>query len=117
MARRTQSYEDEQQALNPHRSEELAAAAAGTRDRLERRGVPLDGGESPEELANLLSALERFENFVISRGGDPMVDNLLSTQPTDRAFVPPRRAAGEASAAYVERIDAATLTLMGRPAR
>ena len=41
--------------------------------RLSRRGVSLTGHESSEELADLLEAVERFEDAVERRGADLMV--------------------------------------------
>jgi hypothetical protein len=117
MATRSRRYEEEQEALNPHRAEERARADAESRDRLADRGVELTGQETSPELADILSAVELFEATVIARGGDPMVDNLTSSEPTDPAFVLPRRAGGEAPAAYIERIREAISCLRERPAR
>lgn len=90
---------------------ERGHVAAEVADRLRRRGVTLDGKEQPAELADLLSAVERFEAAVEAQGGDLMVDDLKSSRPDDRHFVLPRRNAAEAVRAYIVRIDEATLGL------
>jgi len=91
--------------------EERAAAAAEVTARLRGRGIALTGAE------NLLSAVERFEAVVEAHGGDLMVDDLKSSEPDDRHFVVPRRAAGEAVRRYIGRIDEATAQLRRHPPR
>src|SRR5258707_8501542 len=93
------------------------AAAAEVADRLRRRGVALTGAERSDDLADLLSAVERFEKAVEAHGGDLMVDDLKSVQPDDRHFVLPRRAHGEALRTYISRIDAAAAGLRSHPRR
>ncbi len=44
------------------------AAAAEVADRLRRRGVALTGAERSDDLADLLSAVERFEKAVEAHG-------------------------------------------------
>jgi len=94
-----------------------ATAAAEVADRLRRRGVAVTGGERTDDLADLLSAVERFEAAVEAHGGDLMVDDLKSPQPDDRHFVLPRREHAEAIRAYISRIDAATSGLHRHPRR
>lgn len=113
---RRQKTEYEQRDLNPHRDTEIEKAAAETRTRLESRGVTLNGRESPDELADLLSAVEEFERTVQAHGGDLMVDDLKSSQPDDPHFVLPRRGSGESVAGYIGRIDQATAELHRHPA-
>jgi len=93
------------------------AAAAEVADRLRRRGVAVTGAERSDDLADLLSAVERFEKAVEAHGGDLMVDDLKSVQPDDRHFVLPRRNHGEAIRPYIIRIDAATSGLRKHPRR
>jgi hypothetical protein len=95
--------------------DEEAGVAAEVTDRLRRRGITVTGSEKPDVLADLLSAVERFEAAVEAHGGDLMVDDLKSVQPDDRHFVLPRRAAGESVRAYIGRIDAATSGLHRHP--
>lgn len=91
------------------------SAAAEVTTRLRGRGITVTGADGPEDLADLLSAVERFERAVEAHGGDLMVDDLKSSQPDDRHFVVPRRAHGEAVRAYVGRIDEATAQLRRHP--
>src|SRR6266487_1099685 len=86
---------------------ERAAAAAEVTARLRSRGITVTGGENPEDLVDLLSAVERFEAAVEAHGGDLMVDDLKSSRPDDSHFVMPRRVPREAVQAYITRIDAA----------
>jgi|SRR5690349_10003830 hypothetical protein len=96
-------------------AEERSAAVAEVAARLRSRGITVTGAERPEELADLLSAVERFEATVEAHGGDLMVDDLKSAQPDDRHFVVPRRAPAEAVRAYIGRIDEATARLRRHP--
>src|SRR5207247_11183685 len=95
--------------------EERTAAAAEVTARLRGRGIALTGAERPEDLVDLLSAVERFEGAVEAHGGDLMVDDLKSSRPDDRHFVVPRRARGEALRTYIGRIDEATARLRAHP--
>ena len=94
---------------------ERADVAAEIGERLRSRGVAITGAERPDDLAELLSAVERFEKAVEAHGGDLMVDDLKSPQPDDRHFVLPRRAHAEAIRAYIVRIDEATAGLHRHP--
>jgi hypothetical protein len=89
--------------------------AAEVRDRLRRRGIAVTGAENSDDLAELLSAVERFESAVEAHGGDLMVDDLKSSRPDDRHFVLPRRAPAEPLRAYIGRIDTATDDLRRHP--
>jgi len=89
--------------------------ASEVAERLRHRGIALTGSEQPDELADLLSAVERFESAVEAHGGDLMVDDLKSSRPDDRHFVLPRRAQAESARAYIVRIDAATEALRQHP--
>ena len=97
--------------------EERAAAAAEVTARLRSRGITVTGGENPEDLVDLLSAVERFEAAVEAHGGDLMVDDLKSSRPDDSHFVMPRRVPREAVQAYIGRIDAARAALGRHPRR
>ena len=91
--------------------------AAEVTDRLRRRGITVTGKEKPDELADLLSAVERFEAAVEAHGGDLMVDDLKSSRPDDRHFVLPRRGPTETARDYMVRIDEAVLALRRHPRR
>ena len=92
------------EALNPHRAEELERAQQHAADVLAHRGVLLAGNESSEELAALWSAVERFESIVQARGGDTMTNAPDSSQPDNPAFVLPERKARESAGDYAQRI-------------
>ena len=83
--------------------------------RLRQRGIPLSGDERPEDLADLMSAVERFEHAVEARGGDLMVDDLKSSEPDDRHFVLPTRTADESVRDYIARVDGATTVVREHP--
>src|SRR2546426_6855624 len=95
-------------------AEERAAAVAEVAARLRSRGMALTGAEDPGDLADLLSAVERFEAAVEAHGGDLMVDDLKSSRPDDRHFVVPRRPHGEGRRAHIERLREGTGEV-GRP--
>lgn len=94
---------------------DVQAVAAEVADRLRRRGIALGGGERPEELGDLLAAVEQFEASVRAHGGDLMVDDLKSSQPDDAHFVLPQRKPEETVAVYVARINTATQRLRDHP--
>jgi len=96
-------------------SESLREVAAEVADRLRRRGIPLSGDERPEDLADLLTAVERFEATVEARGGDLMVDDLKSTEPDDPHFVLPARMPDESVRDYTARIESATDAVKQHP--
>jgi len=108
-------YEELESSLDPHRAEERAAAAAEVAARLRDRGIAVTGGEKPDDLVDLLSAVERFEAAVEAHGGDLMVDDLKSSRPDDQHFVVPRRTHAEPVRAYIGRIDEATARLRSHP--
>src|SRR5436190_23274882 len=89
-------------------AEQRSAAVVEVAARLRTRGITVTGAERPEELADLLSAVEPFEAAVEAHGGDLMVDDLKSAQPDDPHLVLPRREPGEAVRDYIARTDAAT---------
>jgi hypothetical protein len=91
-------------ALNPHRGEEQAKAREHTADILAQRGVLLTGDETDDELADLWSAVDRFESLVEARGGDTMTNSPDSAEPDNPAFVLPERKARESATDYTRRI-------------
>jgi hypothetical protein len=92
------------EVLNPHRGEEQSRAREHAADILARRGVLLMGDETDDELADLWSAVERFESIVEARGGDTMTNAPDSAEPDDPAFVLPERKARESARDYTRRI-------------
>jgi hypothetical protein len=107
---------DINEALNPHRDQEQERAREHTADVLARRGVLLFGDESDDELAELWSAVDRFELVVELRGGDTMTNSPDSSEPDNPAFVLPERKTGEVARDYTRRIleAAARLTVVER---
>jgi hypothetical protein len=97
--------------LDPHRREEIADAGVEVTGRLHQKGVDVDSSADPALLADLLSAVERFESAVINRGGDPMVNMPGSTEPQDPAFVLPARNADESIENYIRHINEASKML------
>jgi hypothetical protein len=102
----TDSYEDEQRALDPHRVEEQRRAREETEDRLRSRGIKLHARDGDEEVEDLLDAIERFETAVESYGGDLMVDWIGSSEPDDPEFMPPIREPEETIGDYRLRVEA-----------
>ena len=100
-----QGYEEQERLLDPHRAEEQQRVKRETVDRLADRGIQSYPQDADEELADLLDAVERFEEAVESHGGDLMVNRLGSTEPEDPAFVPPPRGSKEPVAVYRRRIE------------
>jgi hypothetical protein len=95
---------DINEVLNPHRQEEQTRAREHAAELLARRGVLLTGKESDDELADLWSAVERFESLVEARGGDTMTNAPDSAEPDNPAFVLPERKARESAGDYARRI-------------
>jgi hypothetical protein len=102
MDRKTTQPGEIDEALNPHRGEEQARAREHTADILARRGVLLNGDESDDELADLWSAVDRFESLVESRGGDTMTNSPDSAEPDNPNFVLPERKAPGAPVSLLE---------------
>jgi len=86
--------------------ERAAGREAG--DRLRSRGITVHSADTPEDLGELLDAVERFEAAVERHGGDLMMDDLKSSRPDDPHFVLPPRREGEAIRTYLGRIEEAT---------
>jgi hypothetical protein len=81
-------------------------------DRLRTRGIEVLDSDSPEDVVQLLEALEGFERAVESAGGDLMMDEPPSNQrgePDDPHFLLPKRKDGEPTADYLTRLTAATV--------
>ena len=91
-------------ALNPHRTEDQERAREHNRDILLQRGVKLFGEETDDELADLWSAVDRFESLVEARGGDTMVNAPDSSEPENPAMVLPERKPRESARDYTRRI-------------
>jgi hypothetical protein len=89
-------------------------------DRLEELGIWLSGDELPEDLAQIIEAVERFEVAVQTRGGDLMVDegpDGRTIQPDEHDFALPQRTADESVDGYLERLERARSKVLRHPAR
>jgi hypothetical protein len=75
--------------------------------RLREREIELTGRETSDELADMLTAVERFEHSVSALGGDSMTNAPDSSQPERADYVVPARKAGEAADAYARRVTSA----------
>ena len=105
-------YEDRQHELNPHRDEDQQRAADVAYAQLRQRGVSVTGDETPDDLARLLEAVERFEQAVSALGADRMTNAPDSNDPDDVRLVLPVRRDDEALAGYVQRIRSAADRLL-----
>jgi len=79
--------------------------------RLRARGIAVYDEDSPEDIVQLLEAVESFERAVESHGGDLMMDEPPaggSAQPDDPRFLLPSRAADESATAFLQRLNGAT---------
>jgi len=88
--------------------------------RLTRLGIRVIGTERPEQLLDMVEAIERFEAAVEARGGDLMMDEGpggQTTQPDERQFALPIRRDHESVAHYLERLARATDEVRRHPRR
>ena len=113
MQLRPEGSEQRSEMLDPHRKEERDDAATAIAGRLAQKGLDVNSSEDSAVLADLLSAVERFEAAVIWRGGDPMVNMPSSTDPQDPSYVLPAHTANESLEAYVRRVTSAAAALEG----
>lgn len=104
---RQETFEEQQEALDPHRREERNAAAVELAGRIRQKGVLLTGRETSAQLDDLMTAIDRFEAAVIARGGDLFVNMPTSNPPENPEFVIPGRVPGEEAEPYAARINAA----------
>ena len=108
-----ESSEQFNEMLDPHRREERVNAAVEITARLQQKGIDAGSDEDPSLLADLLSAVERFETAVSNRGGDLLVNSPTSTDPQNPEFVVPLRVADETFEGYVRRVNEAADALEG----
>jgi hypothetical protein len=102
-----ESFEEQQEDLDPHRREERDGIALELVGRLRQKGVIITGRETSGHLDDLMTAIDRFEAAVISRGGDLLVNTPYSNPPENPDFVIPPRMPGEDAEAYAARINSA----------
>ena len=110
--------------MKPTRDRTEAAKAGDARvtqesaNRLRALGITLTGRETPDELATIEEAVERFEAAVKAKGGDLMMDEPPpghQAEPDDRHFGLPRRKDREAVVDYLERLARATDVVRQHP--
>lgn len=104
---RQESFEEQQEDLDPHRREERDSAALELSGRIRQKGVLLTGRETGSQLDDIITAIERFEAGVVARGGDLFINTPTSDPPENPEFVIPRRVPGEDAEAYAARINEA----------
>jgi hypothetical protein len=104
---REESFEEQQEDLDPHRREERAGAAVELAGRLRQKGALLTGRETSSQLDDLMTAVDRFEAAVIARGGDLFVNTPWSNPPENPDFVIPIRMPTEDPEDYAARINGA----------
>jgi hypothetical protein len=109
----SESWEEFQRELDPDRDRERARVMETVAATLRARGVALTGTETSDQLADILTAVERFEAAVSEIGADRMVNTPYSSQPEDEAFVLPARRTGESPGEYVDRLQRAARRLRG----
>lgn len=100
-----ESSEQRSEMLDPHRREERTDAAIEITGRLFQKGLDVSSDEDPALLADLLTAVEKFEAAVEAKGGDLMVNSPDSTDPQNPEFVVPARTADEGIEGYIRRIN------------
>ncbi|MGQ0642024.1 MAG: hypothetical protein ACT4P6_14835 [Gemmatimonadaceae bacterium] len=110
----SESFEEHERTLEPHRVEEQRNARQEAEDRLRDRNIPIYATDSDDEVADFLDAIERFESAVEALGGDLMVNRIGASEPQDPDFVPPVRGRDERAEEYRARILAATSELRRR---
>jgi len=105
---------------NARDNEDVRRVSGELAGRLGRLGIHVSGAERPEELLDIVEAVDRFEAAVESRGGDLMVDEGprgQTTEPDDQHFALPVRREHEAVAQYLERLERATAAVRRHPPR
>jgi len=104
------SFDHPQRALDPRRDEEVRGVEAEVAGRLRSRGVALTGRETPDEIADLLDAVDQFDAAVEAGGGDLFVDSPTPhhadhvEQPDNPEYVLPPRHPNEPVPSYVTRV-------------
>jgi hypothetical protein len=90
---------------------DVARVSQELTSRLRARGIEVEAADTPDDVIDLLEAVEVFEEAVEAQGGDLMVDEPPTAgkaQPDDRDFLLPVRAADESVKQYIKRLGAAT---------
>ena len=104
----------------PRERDDVRRVSRELADRLATLGIRLTGTERPQELLDMVEAVDRFEAAVESHGGDLMMDEGprgRTTEPDDPHFALPVRADHEPVAQYLERLARATDAVRRHPPR
>ena len=99
------------------RESDVSRVGGQLMSRLSALGIDLDGDETPEQLARLSDAIERFEDAVEAAGGDLMVDEPprgQKAQPDGPGCALPRRNADESIDMYIGQLEEAAQKLERR---
>jgi hypothetical protein len=108
------------QPNEPREQDDVRRVSRELADRLETLGIRLTGAERPQELLDMVEAVDRFEAAVESHGGDLMMDegpHGRTTEPDDPHFALPVREEHEPVAQYLERLARATDAVRRHPRR
>ena len=106
------SEDDRDNALNPHRADDVRHATEMVASNLRQRGVEVDGSEDSDQLATLLDAVETFDHARMLRGADSFVNDPGTTEPDDARFVIPTRSGDEGLVRDAERVREAAARIM-----
>jgi len=101
-------------------NDEVRRVSGELAGRLAQLGIRVNGTERPEELLDIVEAVDRFEDAVQARGGDLMVDEGprgRTMEPDHRHFALPVRREHEPVARYLERLARATDEVRRHPPR
>ena len=104
----------------PRERDDVLRVSREYADRLTTLGIRLTGTERPQELLEMVEAVDRFESAVESHGGDLMMDEGpggRTTEPDDPHFALPVRSEQESVAAYLDRLARATDAVRRHPPR
>ena len=104
----------------PRDRDDLRRVSRDYADRLTTLGIRLTGTERPEELLDMVEAVDRFESAVESHGGDLMMDEGpggRTAEPDDPHFALPVRTEHESVAGYLDRLARATDEVRRHPPR
>ena len=92
-------------------NDDIQRVSAELAGRLSQLGIRVTGSERPEDLLDIVEAVDRWETAVESRGGDLMMDEGVrgpAKEPDDRHFALPVRRDDESVSDYLERLERAT---------
>jgi hypothetical protein len=106
------------QPNSPAPDSEISRVRDEIAGQLRRRNIDIPDSDTPEDVVNILEAVEAFEKAVEAKGGDLMMDEPPTNQrgePDDPHFLLPTRNSGESANAYVTRLSTTTSDLRKHP--